>query len=147
MPLPESENKIMHVTTTNRTVGAPSAVDRRRNDRIAFPFRVQVISHELLGDKSYDGMCTDISEEGVAFETEANLFLQSMIELVFEIENKIIFRSSARLLYRVEHRYGAYFGESKRGVSLQNLLDRLTSRSLNLIFHQVEGDSQSVKGK
>jgi len=53
-------------------------------------------------------MCTDISLDGVAFETKAKLFLQNTVELVFEIKDKE-FRRPARLLYRVGQRYGAYF--------------------------------------
>src|SRR5271157_3348666 len=109
MLLTEPEKKIMNTTKTNVTAGLPPAVYQRRHDRIPFLARVQIISHGAFGDKSYDGMCTDISLDGVAFETEAKLFLQNMVDLVFEIENKIIFRESARLLYRVGQKYGAYF--------------------------------------
>lgn len=99
----------MNATKTNDTGGLPLAVDRRRHDRISFPARVQIISHGAFGDKSYDGMCTDISLDGLAFETEAKLFLQNMVELVFEIESKTIVRRSAKLLYRIGQKYGAYF--------------------------------------
>ena len=109
MPLTESEEKIKNVTKTNDTAGLPPAVDQRRHDRVPFPARVQIISHGAFGDKSDDGMCTDISLEGVAFETNAQLFLQNMVELVFEIENDTVVRRSARLLYRVGQKYGAYF--------------------------------------
>src|SRR5271157_4411190 len=92
MPLTESEKKLMNTTKTNVTADLPPAVGQRRYDRISFPARVQIISHGVFGDRSYGGMCTDISLDGVAFETDAKLFLQNMVELVFEIENKIIFR-------------------------------------------------------
>ena len=101
-------NQVKHTAKTNNSVEPLSAaVDRRRHGRTSFPVRVQIISHGALGDRSYDGVCTDISQEGVAFETEGELFLQGMVELVFEINNKES-RVSARLLYRVGQRYGAY---------------------------------------
>jgi hypothetical protein len=112
------------MTKTNDPVGLPRAVDGRRHDRIPFRVPVRIITHGVLGDNSTYGVCTDISQGGVAFETEVDLFLQSTVELVFEIENEIIFRSSVRLLYRVGQRYGAYFGEPIQSVSLQNLLDQ-----------------------
>ena len=93
---------------TKDTVAPHTAVDRRRHARIPHPVPIQIISHGALGDNSYDGMCTDISRDGVAFVTSANLFLQNIVDLVFEVKNKK-FRSSARLLYRVGQRYGAYF--------------------------------------
>ena len=96
------------MTKTKDTVAPHTAVDRRRHARIPHPVPIQIISHEALGNKSYDGMGTDISLDGVAFETEAELFLQDAVELVFEIKNKEV-RRFARLLYRAGRRYGAYF--------------------------------------
>jgi hypothetical protein len=76
------------MTKTNSTLGPPSAAERRRHDRISFPVWVQIISHGILGDNSAYGMCTDISEDGVAFETEATLFLQVWATLYSRLRTK-----------------------------------------------------------
>ena len=47
---------------------------------------VRIISHNMAGHKSDQGMCIDISETGVAFVTEADLSLTDVVELVFEAQ-------------------------------------------------------------
>jgi PilZ domain len=101
--------KAQPVAKTQDAAGLPPAVDKRRHDRIPFPAHVHIVSHGVFGDQSADGVCTDISLEGVAFETDAKLFLQNIVDLVFEMENRVISRRSAKLLYRVGQKYGAYF--------------------------------------
>jgi len=100
----------MDIMEMNDIVGLPPAVDGRQQDRVAFRVPVRIISHGVLGDKFCNGMAVDISHFGVAFETKAELDLDDVVEIIFEKNNKTIFRSSARLLYRAGQRYGASFG-------------------------------------
>lgn len=80
----------------------------RKYERCDFPVELKITSH-APGECHCDAFCLDISEAGVAFVTEANLNLQDLLELSFEINGKVEFRQYARLIYRCGPRYGAYF--------------------------------------
>lgn len=81
----------------------------RRHERVELIMPVLVITHGVTGDQYDEGISIDMSESGVAFETEANLTLGNLIDLVFEVNEGTSYRRYARLLYRIGPRYGAYF--------------------------------------
>jgi len=51
----------------------------------------------------------DLSESGVAFETEADLDVGATVELEFSQHDQPPFVQQARLAYRAGLRYGAHF--------------------------------------
>ncbi len=63
----------------------------------------------LLTEVSQDGICTDISETGIGFETQAGLYVGEVVYLEFPHQNAVPVRFQARLLYKMGNRYGAYF--------------------------------------
>lgn len=70
---------------------------------------VLIINHGVASDQHDEAVSIDVSESGAAFETEANLKLASLVELVFDVNEETEYRCYARLLYRFGPRYGAYF--------------------------------------
>ncbi len=70
---------------------------------------VRITYEGLLNKVSRDGICTDISETGIGFETHAGLYVGEIVELEFQYPNAppVCFR--VRLLYKVGNRYGADF--------------------------------------
>ena len=83
----------------------------RRHERIRLMMPVLIINHSTTGEQfdENEGVSIDISESGVAFETEADLNSGHLIELVFDVNEESEYRSYARLRYRFGQRYGAYF--------------------------------------
>lgn len=83
--------------------------ERRRKNRIEVDIPVRIICQGLVGEVSHDGMCTDISEAGVAFETSVDLYVGEIVELQFREKDAGTCNFQVRLLYKVGKRYGAYF--------------------------------------
>jgi hypothetical protein len=54
-------------------------------------------------------MCLDISEAGIAFETNVDLYVGAMVGLEFQPKNVGLVHFQARLLNKAGNRYGAYF--------------------------------------
>ena len=88
--------------------GCP-VTNKRRHNRIPIRISVRIVSHLATGDKSDDGTCTDISVSGVRIETEANLTVDDVVELVFYGKQQTTFCNYVRILYRSGHTYGACF--------------------------------------
>ncbi len=82
---------------------------RRRENRIRVNIPVRIIYQGLLSEVTRDGLCTDISEAGVSFQTQAGLYVGEFVELEFRSQNAAPFRFQVRLLYKTGNRYGAYF--------------------------------------
>jgi hypothetical protein len=87
----------------------PPAFDRRRRERVALKIPVRILTYGLLVDKSTEGICTDLSEGGVAFECDAELNVGDIVILEFRQKGEAAYRCHARLTYRMSRRYGAYF--------------------------------------
>jgi len=83
--------------------------NKRRHNRIPIRVPVRIVSHLATGDKSDDGTCTDISASGVRIETEANLAVDDVVELVFYGKQQTTFCNYVRILYRSGHTYGTCF--------------------------------------
>jgi hypothetical protein len=49
--------------------------ERRRKDRVKVRIPVRIISQGFVDEVSQDGVCTDISESGIAFETNVDLYV------------------------------------------------------------------------
>jgi hypothetical protein len=82
---------------------------KQRQSRIPIRIPVRVISHSSTGDRSDDGICTDINECGtVELELEVNLDMTNSVELEFVQNHRAVFHREARLLYRCRRKYGAY---------------------------------------
>ncbi len=81
----------------------------QRLSRMPIRIPVRVISHGLAGDRSDDGICTDINEDGgVELELDAVLDLTNSVELEFVQKHQVILHREARLLYRCRRSYGVY---------------------------------------
>jgi hypothetical protein len=81
----------------------------RRHERVQLIMPLLIINHAVTGDLCDQGVSVDVSESGVAFETEANLSSWNLVELVFDANEESEYRRYARLIYRCGPRYGAYF--------------------------------------
>jgi hypothetical protein len=82
--------------------------ERRRGNRILVHMPVRISGQGLLDKVSQDGTCTDISEAGIGFETDADLYVGEIVDLEFPRHDGDPFRFQARLLYKMGNRYGAY---------------------------------------
>ena len=70
---------------------------------------IRIISPGLVGEVSQDGVCTDISETGLSFETNVDLYVGEIVDLRFRQKVEGRFNFKVRLLYKVGSRYGGYF--------------------------------------
>ena len=87
----------------------PPSYDRRRRDRVGLAIPLRIMSYGLLAQRIDSGVCTDLSEGGVSFDSEAELNVGDMIVLEFSQRGEAAYRCRARLAYRMGRRYGAYF--------------------------------------
>ena len=83
--------------------------ERRRKDRARVCIPVRIIGQGLVDEVSQDGVCTDISESGIAFETNVDLYVGGIVDLQFRQKDASPFHFKVRLLYKMGNRYGAYF--------------------------------------
>jgi hypothetical protein len=81
----------------------------RRHERVELMMPLLIINYAVTGVQCNEGVSVDVSDSGVAFETEADLNPGNLIELVFDVNGETEYRRYARLLYRFGLRYGAYF--------------------------------------
>jgi hypothetical protein len=87
----------------------PPQFDRRLRDRIALRIPVRILSRGWLMEKSADGICVDLSEGGLAFDSDAPLTVGEIVVLEFQQKGETAYRCHARLTYRFKQRYGGYF--------------------------------------
>lgn len=87
----------------------PPSYDRRSRDRIALRIPLRVLSYGVLMEKCDEAVCTDLSEGGVAFDTNAQLTVGEIVILEFQLKSEAPYRCHARLTYRMGRRYGGYF--------------------------------------
>jgi hypothetical protein len=87
----------------------PLALDRRRRERIALKVPLRILTYGLLVNKANSGICTDLSEGGVAFDCDNELNIGDVVILEFHQKGEAAYRCHARLTYRMGCRYGAYF--------------------------------------
>jgi Protein of unknown function (DUF3037)/PilZ domain len=88
--------------------------ERRKAERTLCHITLQVKTHGSSGKRSVSAVCLDVSESGVAFETEADLTVGDTVELEFSQNDQPPSVQQARLAYRLGLRYGAYFSEPRR---------------------------------
>ncbi len=101
--------KSIAIPTTNVSTDLPPVFDRRRRERVALRLPMRILSLGLLTFKSAEGICTDLSEGGVAFDSDAALNVGEIVELEFRRKGEAAYRCHARLTYRIGIRYGATF--------------------------------------
>jgi hypothetical protein len=87
----------------------PPVFDRRRRERVALQIPLRILSCGLLMERSDEAICTDLSEGGVAFDSEAQLNVGDIVLLEFRQKGEVAYRCHARLTYRMGRKYGAYF--------------------------------------
>jgi hypothetical protein len=83
--------------------------ERRRLNRIQLRAPVRIIYQGLLDEGSAEGVCTDLSESGLGFSTQASLYVGEIVEVEFRDHEATAFRLQVRLLYKMGNHYGAYF--------------------------------------
>ena len=83
--------------------------ERRRVNRIQLRTPVRIIYRGLLDEESAEGVCTDLSEAGLGFQTQASLYVGEIVEVEFRDHEATPFRLQVRLLYKMGNCYGAYF--------------------------------------
>src|SRR5208283_231704 len=83
--------------------------ERRRKDRVNVCIPVRIIGQGRVDEVCQDGVCTDISESGIAFETNADLYVGGIVDLQLRQKDASQFHFQVRLLYKMGNRYGAYF--------------------------------------
>jgi PilZ domain len=101
-------NNLNNLSTSER-IRWKTRAEGRRDERVQLTMPVLIIHHSAAGEQRNEAISIDISESGVAFETEANLNSGNLVELVFDANEESEYRRYARLLYRFGLRYGAYF--------------------------------------
>ncbi len=87
----------------------PPVLDRRQRERIELQIPLRILSYGMLMEKSDEGVCTDLSEGGVAFDTSGELNVGDIVTLEFRQKGELAYRCHARLTYRLGRRYGAHF--------------------------------------
>lgn len=87
----------------------PPAFDRRRRERVTLRIPLRILTYGVLVDKANEAVCTDLSEGGVAFDSESELNVGDIVILEFHQKGEAAYRCHARLAYRMGRRYGAYF--------------------------------------
>jgi hypothetical protein len=70
---------------------------------------IRIIYQGLLNEVSRDGLCTDISEAGIGFQTRAGLYVGEIVEVEFRDQIAAAFRFPVRVLYKMGSHFGAYF--------------------------------------
>lgn len=83
--------------------------ERRWKDRICTHVPITVSYRTRRDEITQDGICVDISDGGIAFESPADLFVGEIVDLTFCQEGAEPVRVSVRLLYKAGNRYGSYF--------------------------------------
>jgi hypothetical protein len=101
--------KNLQVDSNRARPDLPPAFDRRRRERIVLRIPLRILSCGLLMEKSDEGICTDLGEGGVAFDSDAELNVGDIVILEFQQKGETAYRCHARLTYRLKRRYGAYF--------------------------------------
>jgi hypothetical protein len=86
-----------------------SRFDRRHERRIPLRIPIRIFRPGATGRRYQTALCTNISEDGLAFETDAVLDLDSKLDIEFHQSGQPVFRRHVALLYRSNNRYGAYF--------------------------------------
>lgn len=81
----------------------------RRHERVELIAPVLIITYGCTEGNYVEGLSINISDSGIAFETDADLSLGSLVQVAFQVNQGIEYPRYARLLYRVGPRYGAYF--------------------------------------
>lgn len=87
----------------------PPSYDRRRRERVELAIPLRIVSCGLLEEKVDAAVCTDLSEGGVSFTCDGQLSVGEVVVLEFCQKGEIAYRCQARLTYRLDRRYGAYF--------------------------------------
>jgi len=83
--------------------------ERRRKNRIQVRIPLRIIGKSPVGQVSQDGVCLDISESGVSFEANVDLYVGEIVDLQFRQRDAGRLNFQVRLLYKVGNRYGGYF--------------------------------------
>jgi PilZ domain len=83
--------------------------ERRRKSRVSTHVPITVTYSGPRDEITQDGICTDLSESGIAFETPADLFVGEIVDVTFRQKGAEAVRVSVRLLYKAGNRYGSYF--------------------------------------
>ena len=88
---------------------SPATVsNRRQQERIPISAPVHIVA--VSGNPaSCEATCRNVSQGGVAFETEAVLDVGKMVEFEFTHRADESCRYYCRILYRDGNRYGAYY--------------------------------------
>lgn len=87
----------------------PLPHERRRRGRVQVRIAIRITYEGQQGEVCEDGICTDLSDGGIAFETDANLYVGEIVRLELRHHEADLFRFPVRLLYKMGNRYGAYF--------------------------------------
>jgi hypothetical protein len=87
----------------------PPSFGRRRRERIPLALPLRILSSGFLAERCDPGICTDLSEGGVAFDCASELNVGEIVILEFQQKGEAAYRCHVRLSYRVGRRYGAYF--------------------------------------
>ncbi|MGA9565536.1 MAG: PilZ domain-containing protein [Candidatus Korobacteraceae bacterium] len=98
----------------NSSAISEQSIERRRHGRFPLhsPVRIVYDSDDAL--KIQLGQGVDFSASGVAFESDSDLNFYSALRLEYTDDDGENFCRTARLLYRVNRRYGAYFVDGEQ---------------------------------
>jgi len=99
----------MNYSEKNSSLTSVQATERRRHGRFPLHSPVRIVYNSDDAMKIQVGQGVDLSASGVAFESDSDLNFYSALRLEYTDDDGENFCRTARLLYRVDRRYGAYF--------------------------------------
>lgn len=90
------------------------SLERRRHGRFPLHSPVRIVYNSEDAMKTHVGQGVDVSASGVAFESDSDLNFYSALRLEYTDDDGENFCRTARLLYRVNRRYAAYFVDGEQ---------------------------------
>jgi PilZ domain len=89
-------------------VQLPLVPDRGQQDRMLTNLPIRIVGIDGA-PTYYPGICTNLSREGIGFETSARLEVGKVIEFKFIQVTDEAIRHWLRILFRSDRRYGGYY--------------------------------------
>jgi hypothetical protein len=104
-----SKGAALNASAQNSSSLAQQRIERRQHGRRLLHSPVRIVYNSSEAPSAQIGQGLDISAGGLSFETDSDLDFYHAIRLEYTDDDRENFNRTARLLYRMNRRYGAYF--------------------------------------